>query len=117
MDNTPAVPDVRFFTRDACSLCVTALGAVERELARRLGPPRLAIAPFSCGPTSVVRRVEYRDGSVLQVIDVDREPDLKESHGFRVPVVEVLGGRTLELDFDPRAFAEALSQAGEVPLP
>lgn len=111
------MPDVRFYTRESCVICHDALAAVERELARRLGPPRVAFAPFTCGPTPVVRRVEYRDGSLLQVIDVDREAPLRASHGFRVPVVEFEGGPTLQLDFDPRAFAQALLQAEGVTPP
>lgn len=90
---------------------------VEREIARKLGPPRVAFAPTTCGPTSVVRRVEYRDGSVLQVIDVDAEPALRESHGFRLPVVEVEGGPTLQLDFDARLFARAFAATAGGRLP
>ena len=102
------MPNVRFFTRDGCHLCSDALVIVERELARALGPPRFAFSPGSCGPTSVVRRVEYRDGSVLSVIDVDAEPDLKASMGPKVPVVEVAGGRSFMFDVDPGAFREAV---------
>lgn len=109
------MPDVRFFTRDGCTLCGEALSVVERELARRLGPPRVAFAPYTCGPTPVVRRVEYRDGSVLQVVDVDSEPDLRESYGFRLPVVELEGGPTLQLDFHARAFSEAMEAVGGWP--
>jgi hypothetical protein len=102
------VPDVRLFMRENCGLCDAALAMVERELARLLGPPRLAFAPCTCGPSSVVRRVEYLDGSVLQVIDIDGEPDLKAVFGFEVPVVEVVGGRSFALEVDPREFGEAL---------
>ncbi len=109
------MPDVRFFTREGCSLCLDALGVVERELARRLGPPRVAFAPDESGPTSVVGRIEYSDGSVLQVVDVDVEPALKENYGFRLPVIELEGGPTLQLDFQPRAFIEAMDSVGGAP--
>ena len=115
MGNAPAVPDVHFFTREGCTLCREALDVVERELARRLGPPRVSFAPFTCGPTPVVRRVEYHDGSVLEVVDVDGEAELKENYGFRVPVVEFRGGPTLQLDFHPRAFLEAMQAVGGWP--
>ena len=81
---------------------------VEREMARAFGPPRLEYAPCTCGPTSVVRRAEYFDGSLLQVIDVDGEPELKSRFGFDVPVVEIEGGPTFSLQLDARAFAAQL---------
>ena len=102
------MPVVRFFTREQCGLCEDGLALVEREMARVFGPPRLSYAPCTCGPTSVVRRVEYFDGSLLQVIDVDGEPELKTRFGFEVPVVEVEGGPTFSLQLDARAFAAAL---------
>lgn len=110
------MPNVRLFTREGCTLCDRALAAVERELASLLGTPRLALAPCTCGPTSVVRRVEYRDGSVLQVIDVDGEPELKQRFGFDVPVVEIEGGPTFSLEIDEPALRDALrsSTAREV---
>jgi len=104
------VPVVRFFTREHCGLCKDGLEVVEREMARAFGPPRLAYAPCTCGPTSVVRRVEYVDGSVLQVIDVDGEPELKMRFGFEVPVVEVEGGPTFSLQLDARALAGELQR-------
>jgi hypothetical protein len=106
---------VRFFTREGCTLCTEALAVVEREMARRLGPPRVAFSPYTCGPTPVVRRVEYRDGSVLLVFDVDSESQLRDTYGFRLPVVELEGGPTLQLDFHPRAFASAMDLAGGWP--
>jgi hypothetical protein len=109
------VSKVRFFTRLGCSLRLDALGVVERELARRLGPPRVAFAPDASGPTPVVRRVEYRDGSVLQVVVVDVEPALRKDYGFRVPVIELEGGPTLHFDFHPRAFIEAMDSVGGAP--
>jgi glutaredoxin len=110
------VPNVRLFTREGCALCDRALAAVERALTSLLGAPRLAFAPCTCGPTSVVRRVEYREGSVLQVIDVDAEPDLRKRFGFEVPVVEIDGGPTFSLEIDERALGDALraSAAREV---
>ena len=108
------MPDVRLFLRENCGLCDAALAMVERELARLLGPPRLTFAPCTCGPSSVVRRVEYLDGSVLQVIDVDAEPDLRAVFGFEVPVVEVVGVRSFALEVDPREFGAALRARQEV---
>lgn len=104
------MPDVRLFTRENCGLCDEALALVERELSRLLGPPRLKFAPCTCGPSSLVRRVEFADGSVLQVIDVDGEPDLKRKFGFEVPVVEVVGGRSFALQVDAREFAAAIRE-------
>jgi hypothetical protein len=111
------VPDVRLFTRDNCGLCDEALALVEREMARLLGPPRLRFAPCTCGPSSVVRRVEYADGSVLQVIDVDAERDLKARFAFEVPVVEVEGGRSFALRVDARAFADAIRAPAQAVRP
>ena len=107
----PPVPDVRVFVREPCGLCEEALLTVEREMSRFLGPPRLRFAPCSCGPTSVVRRVEFSDGSVLQVIDVEAEPDLKRRFGFEVPVVEIAGGRSFAIALQARDFAHALRHA------
>lgn len=106
------MPDVRVFVRENCGLCDTALALVERELARLLGPPRLQFAPCTCGPSSVVRRVEYSDGSVLQVIDIDAEPELKSAFGFEIPVVEVVGGRSFALEVDAREFGAAIKSGG-----
>lgn len=108
------MPDVRLFTRENCGLCDEALAVAERELSRLLGPPRFSFAPCTCGPSSVLRRVEYRDGSVMQVIDVDAEPDLKAKFGFEVPVVEIVGGRSFALILDAREFAAAIRAAPEV---
>ena len=105
------MPDVRLFTREHCGLCEEALAVVEREMARALGPARLRFAPCTCGPSSVVRRVEYADGSVLQVVDVEGEPELKTAFGFEVPVVEVVGGPRFCLLIDARAFADAIDKS------
>lgn len=108
------MPDVRLFTRAGCGLCDTALAQVEREMARLFGPPRLRFAPCTCGPTSVVLRSEYRDGSLLQVVDIDAEEDLKATLGFQVPVIDIDGRRAFALEFDAAKFAaaiRALSQA------
>ncbi len=107
------MPDVRLFTRGGCSLCEEALALVEREMARLLGPPRLRFAPCSCGPTSVALRFEYRDGSVLQVVDVDGEEDLKACLGFQVPVVDIDGRRAFALDFSAAKFAAAIRAPGK----
>lgn len=87
-------------------------------MARAFGPPRLAYAPCTCGPTSVVRRVEYFDGSLLQVIDVDGEPELRSRFGFEVPVVEIEGGPSFSLQLDARALSAELLRlrAMEAPL-
>lgn len=82
-------------------------------MSRFLGPPRLRFAPGTCGPSSVVRRVEYTDGSVLQVIDIDAEPDLKARYGFEVPVVEIVGGPTFAMVVEGREFSFALRQMTE----
>ncbi len=105
------MPDVRVFLREPCGLCDEALATVEREMSRLLGPPRLRFAPCTCGPSSVVRRVEYHDGSVLQVIDVEAEPDLKAKYGFEVPVVEIAGGPSFAMMVAPREFSSALQSA------
>ena len=102
------MPDVRVFVREPCGLCEQALATVEREMSRLLGPPRLRFSPATCGPSSVVRRIEYGDGSVVQVIDIDAEPDLKEKHGFEVPVVEIAGGPSFALTLEPRDFSYAI---------
>lgn len=107
------MPDVRVFLREPCGLCDDALATVERELSRFLGPPRLRFAPCTCGPSSVVRRVEYGDGSVLQVIDIDAEPELKAKFGFEVPVVEIEGGRSFAMIIESREFSLALRQTAE----
>jgi hypothetical protein len=107
------VPDVRVFLREPCGLCEAALATVEREMSRLLGPPRVRFAPCTCGPSSVVRRVEYSDGSVLQVVDVDAEPDLKRRYGFEVPVVEIEGGRAFAMAVREREFAAALREIGQ----
>jgi hypothetical protein len=83
-------------------------------MSRLLGPPRLKFAPCTCGPSSVVRRVEFSDGSVLQVIDVEAEPDLKAKYGFEVPVVEIAGGASFAMMVDGREFASALRSARQV---
>jgi hypothetical protein len=64
-----------------------------------------------------MRRVEYRDGSVLQVVDVDLEPQLRQDYGFRLPVVELDGGPTLQLDFHERAFVQAMESVKGWPAP
>ncbi len=102
------MPDVCFFTRGGCGLCEEALALVERELARLLGPPRLRFAPCSCGPTSVVLRSEYRDGSLLQVVDIDAEADLKAALDFQVPVIDIDGRRAFALEFSASKFAAAI---------
>ena len=107
------VPDVRVFVREPCGLCDEALSTVEREMSRFLGPPRLRFAPSTCGPSSAVRRVEYGDGSVLQVFDVDAEPELKLKFGFEVPVVEIAGGASFAMAVDTREFSFALRRLAE----
>lgn len=108
------MPDVRLFTRENCTLCEEALAVAQREMSRLLGPPRLSFAPCTCGPSSVVRRIEYGDGSVMQVIDVDAEPELRSKFGFEVPVVEIVGGRSFALVLDEREFASAIRSPAEV---
>jgi hypothetical protein len=108
-----AVPDVRLFVREPCGLCEQALATVEREMSRFLGPPRLRFSPATCGPSSIVRRVEYSDGSVLQVIDVDAEPSLSAKFGFEVPVVEIAGGPSFALVVEARDFSFALRGGSE----
>ncbi len=57
--------------------------------------------------------MEYPDGSVLHVIDVDAEEELRAKYGFEVPVVEVEGGRTFALAVDAREFAAAIGPREE----
>jgi len=82
-------------------------------MSRLYGPPRLRFAPCTCGPSSVVRRVEYGGGSVLQVIDVDAEPELRSKYGFEVPVVEIIGGPTFSMMVEGGEFSSALRRMGE----
>ena len=107
------MPDVRFYTREGCGLCEEALALVEREMARLLGPPHLRFAPCSCGPTSVVLRSEYRDGSLLQVVDIDAEEDLRATLGHQVPVIDIDGRRAFALELSASKFAAAIRQPAQ----
>lgn len=107
------MPDVRFFTREGCGLCEEALALVEREMARLLGPPRLRFAPLSCAPTSVVLRSEYRDGSLLQVVDIDAEEGLRATLGSQVPVIDIDGRRAFACEFSLPKFAAAIRPPGQ----
>lgn len=104
----PLVPDVRFFTRGGCGLCQEARAPVEPEMERLLGPARLRFSPCSCRPTSTVLRAEYPDGSLLQVVDIDAQADLKVTLGSQVPVIDIDRRRAFAREFRASKFAAAI---------
>jgi hypothetical protein len=80
---------LHFYTREACSLCDSALAVVKR----------------------VQRRVPFH----LECVDIDRDPALREHYGTVIPVLAHEKGELARSFFDEKTLLEALQKIASPP--